>query len=172
MYLSVTDVTVTGITTFEGDIDINSDVTIEGKLVVGEFGSIGLATFTDIIVGTATIGYSDTTDALIGVSTIGFSSITELFAEDLQVVGTSTFVGFTTFTGDVVVDGDLSVTGVVSFIQLDAEQSRIGILTVSKFINFNDAIQEPTGFTTLNRFSAQAGVITSVTAEEVQRQAS
>ena len=165
--LSVTDVTVTGITTFEGDIDINSDVTIEGKLVVGEFGSIGLATFTDIIVGTATIGYSDTTDALIGVSTIGFSSITELFAEDLQVVGTSTFVGFTTFTGDVVVDGDLSVTGVVSFIQLDAEQSRIGILTVSKFINFNDAIQEPTGFTTLNRFSAQAGVITSVTAEEV-----
>lgn len=165
--LTVTDVTVTGITTFEGNIDIDANVDIERKLTVGELGVSGLATFTDIRVGVATIGFASITDAYVGASTIGFSSITELFSEDLTVVGTSTFVGFVTVTGDVFIDGNQTITGVSSFRQLDAEQSRIGILTIGKYINFLDAIQEPTGFTTLNRFSAQAGVITSVRAEEV-----
>ena len=165
--LLIENLFVSGLSTFIG-LSTFSDIEFENSEATG------VSTFNDTNaqtsqIGVATVGFATITDAFIGVSTVEYARI-GVGTEDraLYVSGVSTFVGFTTFTGDVFVDGNLDVTGIVSFIQLDAQQSQIGILTVSEYLQVGDILQEPAGFSTFNRFTAQAGVITSVTSEEVQ----
>ena len=187
-YADITDAEV-GVATI-GVADIGN-LLIENLFVSGLSTFIGLSTFSDIefenseATGVSTFNDLNAQTVQIGFATVGFATIRDQYtsgvstseyveigvtteARALYVSGVSTFVGFTTFTGDVFVDGNLDVTGIVSFIQLDAQQSQIGILTVSEYLQVGDIIQEPAGFSTFNRFTAQAGVITSVTSEETQ----
>lgn len=154
------DLFVTGLSTFNGNIDLNADLLGDGRIE-----AVDIIAFSRLESPQAFLGFATITDAIIGVSTIGFATITELFTEDLTVVGTSTFVGFVTVTGDVVIDGDLTVTGITTFRQLDAEQSQIGILTVSKYADVSDLIVS--GFSTFVDFQANSGVITSIQSETI-----
>ena len=106
-------------------------------------------------------------DATIGVSTTKVGAIGTLTTYDFNVIGFSTFKGNTFFSGNVTIDGDLTVTGIATYAQLDAEQSQIGILTVSNYLNVNNIIQDAVGFSTLSDFTANSGVITSIQSEVI-----
>ena len=146
---TIGDLTVTGITTFEGVVNIedvafiNAEVTGIASIGTLEF-NVGIGTslaVTDLQVGVASVGLASVTkleattieafETLVGTSTVGFASVgIDTLSGALYVTGINTFIGFTTFTGDVFVDGDFTVTGLQSVGQLDAKQSQIGILTV------------------------------------------
>ena len=109
----------------------------------------------------------DSTFATINSANIGTAGIGSAYIGDLYVTGPSTFSNNVYIKGTVVIDGDLSVTGVATYQQLDAAQSQIGILTVSNYLDVNNIIQETTGFSTFSNFTANSGVITSITAENI-----
>ena len=148
-FTSTTDLLVTGVTTFQGVVNIDdivfTDLEVVGVSSVNElFFNVGVGTelrVDDLTAGIATVGLASislleatTINAFEGdfaeltseIATIGVDSTSSA----LFVTGINTFIGFTTFTGDVFVDGDFTVTGIQSVGQLDAKQSQIGILTV------------------------------------------
>jgi len=101
-----------------------------------EAAGISSANIQNELVGISTIGFADITDLKAGVATIGILTVTENFFS----TGVSTFVGVTSIFGSAIVDGDLTVTGVTTFNQLDADQSKIGILTVTTELDANGII--------------------------------
>ncbi len=176
---TVRDLTVTGVTTFQGEVTIEDIIFINQEVT-------GVSTVRDqIVTGIATINDARIGVASIGIATVGLLSATRAeistiefgkatgeyvavgygsFGDDenqgaLNVLGVSTFTGLTTFTGDVYIRGDLSVTGVTSFKQLDAEQSQIGILTVSKILDSNGFL-DATNLNVTDNFKSTAGVST------------
>ena len=135
-----------------------------------ESGSIGVATvgfasITSELVGFSTIGFADITDAEVGFltvtsyATIGTGSTT---VGILTVTGISSFTGVVTTRGNLYVDGDFFVTGAQNVQQLNADQSRIGILTVTNFLDVNNLVQRITGFSTFNDISFNTGVGTEL----------
>ncbi len=169
-FLSAVNADISGIVTFTGEIDINADVDIEGLLRVDDLIVSGITTLnladisdteidtaiiTDATISTSRIGFSS-----VGILTVGFGSITE---PSFFRTGVGTIVGFTTITGDVFIDGNQTITGISSYSQLDAEQSQIGILTVSKLLDADYIFSSgPLGFATLNNFTANIGVVTGL----------
>ena len=184
------DVVIGGGITFEGNIDVNVDVdvNVQGNINVGGIGTIvnldfgvgigstltveelnvtGLSSLTDVTAGVATIGFASITDANVGVLTAGISSVGFLTVGTGSTTdgsffrtGVGTIVGFTTITGDLFLDGDLELTGSQIIPQLDADQARIGILTVSGFADIKEL--NVTGFTTLTEFEANIGIVTGL----------
>ena len=153
---------VVGLTTLTDDVLIESDLTVIERvttfdLTVGNVANIQSGIITTLV--------SD--DATIGVSTTKVGAIGTLTTYDFNVIGFSTFKGDTFFSGNVTIDGDLAVTGIATYAQLNAEQSQIGILTVSNYLNVNNIIQDAVGFSTLSDFSANSGVITSIQSEVI-----
>ena len=155
------DLAVSGLSTFVGDVLMGSNLD-----VVGDISGTNISIAQSVTSDTLFTRFADIEGSNTGVATIGFATITELFTEDLKVVGTSTFIGFSTFLGSVYIDGDLTVTGITTFRQLDAEQSQIGILTVSKYID-NKGDLNVVGFSTLGDFSANSGILTSIESGEI-----
>ena len=148
-FTSTTELLVTGVTTFQGIVNIDdivfTDLEVVGVSSVNQlFFNVGVGTelrVDDLTAGIATVGLASV--SLLQATTINAfeAEIEELTADTaavgvdstssaLFVTGINTFIGFTTFTGDVFVDGDFTVTGIQSVGQLDAKQSQIGILTV------------------------------------------
>ena len=175
-FLSVTDGNISGIVTFTGEIDVDADVDIEGTLRVDDLNVTGLASITNADIGIATVGFASITNELVGLSTVEEQRVGILTVGFGKTVGDGTFfrtgigtvVGFTTFKGDVFIDGNQTITGVVSFSQLDANQSRIGILTVNTLLDSDFIFSSgPLGFATLNNFSANLGIVTGLTVSGV-----
>ena len=188
-YLDTQDLIVSGITTFEQDIDINADINIEADILmtgivtatsfdiifgrvgvqtVGNQRVVGIATFESDIevqgnadINTATIGV-----ATVGVATIGIATINELETFDLTVTGLSTFSEDAYFSEDVFVEGNLFVAGVTTFAQLNADQSIIGILTVTNKLNPNDIYQTPAGIASLTTVRVNTGIATRLEVED------
>lgn len=162
--------TFNGISTFNGNLDINADVDIEGLLVAGDIVATGISTINIADIFQLEADDAEITNAFISTSRIGFSSIGELrvgFGSTTQGsflrIGVGTIVGFTSITGNLFVDGDLTVTGVQSVGQLDANQSRIGILTVFESINLQgDFLQEGTGISTFTDFFSPVGLVSTL----------
>ena len=146
---TIGDLTVTGVSTFEGLVEFEELVlineTITGVASINQLEyNVGIGTSALIEraqIGVATVGLLSATDieavdlevstSRTGIATVGFASVgVDTTSPALYVVGVNTFIGFTTFTGDVFIDGDLTVNGITTFAQLDAEQAQIGILTV------------------------------------------
>ena len=153
---------VVGLTTLTDDVLIESDLTVIERvttfdLTVGNVANIQSGIITTLV----------SEDATIGVSTTKVGAIGTLTTYDFNVIGFSTFKGNTFFSGNVTIDGDLTVTGIATYAQLDADQSQIGILTVSNYLNVNNIIQDAVGFSTLSDFSANSGVITSIQSEVI-----
>jgi len=157
----IRDLEVTGFSTFIGDVLMGSNLD-----VVGDISGTNISIAQSVTSDTLFTRFADIEGSNTGVATIGFATITELFTEDLTVVGTSTFVGFTTMTGDLNIEGNLNVTGVVTFQQLDATQSQIGILTVFNYLD-NQGDLRVVGFSTLGDFSANSGILTSIESGEI-----
>ena len=82
---------------------------------------IGLATITEELVGISTIGFADITDARIGAATI-----TNLSATTIEIDGIDGE------TGRLV---DLEVTGIATIADLEAGNTRLGITTVTGFLD-------------------------------------
>lgn len=193
-YLDTNNLIITGITTFQNEIDINADIEITaniemtgiitatsldiiygrvGILTVGISSFVGFSTFNDSIevkgnanINTAEIGIATVGFASVGIATIGVATINELETFDLTVTGLSTFSDDAYFAENVYIEDNLFVAGITTFAQLNADQSIIGILTVTTF-NPENILQNPTGFTTLSDFSANSGVVTSLDVEEI-----
>jgi hypothetical protein len=192
------DVVVGGGITFEGDIDINVDVNVDIQGNINATGistfndlrfNTGIGTFLDLEqldVGIATIatanittsytGFASITNETVGLSTVEEQRVGILTVGFGKTVGDGTFyrtgigtiVGFTTYKGDIFIDGNQTITGVVSFSQLDANQSRIGILTVNDLLDSDFIFSSgPLGFATLNNFSANLGIVTGLTVSGV-----
>ena len=175
-FLSVTDGNISGIVTFSGEIDIDANVDIEGTLRVDDLNVTGLGSINNADIGIATIGFASITNELVGLSTVEEQRVGILTVGFGKTVGDGTFyrtgigtiVGFTTFKGDIFIDGNQTITGVVSFSQLDANQSRIGILTVNTLLDSDFILSSgPLGFATLNNFSANLGIVTGLTVSGV-----
>ena len=153
---SVGNLYVTGITTFDGVVDINKvefvELSVTGVSTINElFVNVGVAT--DFTIETERVGVSS-----IGLASITKAEVTSLESFDNKLsyvdigydravgdgsfkrTGVGTIVGFTTVTGDIFIDGDLTVTGIATYDQLNAEQSQIGILTVFTNLDAGDAI--------------------------------
>ncbi|AIX42764.1 hypothetical protein Syn7803C17_260 [Synechococcus phage ACG-2014f] len=158
---NIRDLAVSGLSTFIGDVLMGSNLD-----VVGDISGTNISIAQSVTSDTLFTRFADIEGSNTGVATIGFATITELFTEDLTVVGTSTFVGFTTMTGDLNIEGNLNVTGVVTFQQLDATQSQIGILTVFNYLD-NQGDLRVVGFSTLGDFSANSGILTSIESGEI-----
>lgn len=153
---------VVGLTTLRDDVRIDTKLDVEQSISTFDL-SVGGRGYIQIgIITTLT-----TEDATIGVSTTKVGAIGTLTTYDFNVIGFSTFRGNTFFNGNVTIDGDLTVTGIATYAQLDADQSQIGILTVSNYLNVNNIIQDAVGFSTLSDFSANSGVITSIQSEVI-----
>jgi hypothetical protein len=184
--------------TFEGDIDIDSNVNVDIQGNINATGistfndlrfNTGIGTFLDLEqldVGIATIatanittsytGFASITNETVGLSTVEEQRVGILTVGFGKTVGDGTFyrtgigtiVGFTTYKGDIFIDGNQTITGVVSFSQLDANQSRIGILTVNDLLDSDFIFSSgPLGFATLNNFSANLGIVTGLTVSGV-----
>ena len=129
--------TVTGISSFQSDISVVADVTIDGNLNISgsqnvqSFGAVDLE-----ITGIATIATSDVTDAAIGVATIGYSDITDLnvgVATVALLEVSSANIGVATVTGDFTVEGNLNVTGDISYDEVSGRNLNIsGVGTISQ----------------------------------------
>ena len=163
---------LSGVITATGEIDVTGEVNISGIATIDQLDVTGIATIANEIVGFSSIGVATITEADVEDLDVEYLRVGTYatFGSDpsagiLSVTGVSTFTGFTTFSGDVFIDGDLTVTGIASYNQLDADQSQIGILTVSNYLNVQDIIQNPTGFSTLSNISFNIGVGTSVKSE-------
>lgn len=193
-YLDTNDLIVSGITTFQQDIDINADVNIEADILmtgivtatsfdiifgrvgvqtVGNQRVVGIATFESDIevqgnadINTATIGVATVGFASVGVATIGIATINELETFDLTVTGPSTFSEDSYFAEDVFIEGNLFVAGVTTFAQLNADQSIIGILTVTNKLNPNDIYQTTTGIASLTTVRVNTGIATRLEVED------
>ena len=178
--------TVTGDADFQSDVDIAKDLKIEQNIEVLGFSTFvkkvevqdDLEVINNILTGTldvelrANIVSGLITSLTAGIATIGVSTtkvgaIGTLTTYDFNVIGFSTFKGDAFFSGNVIIDGDLTVTGIATYAQLNAEQSQIGILTVSNYLNVNNIIQDAVGFSTLSDFTANSGVITSIQSEVI-----
>ena len=171
-FLSVTDASLSGIVTFSGELDIDADVDIDGLLRVNDLIVTGVTTLNVADVSSAEIDVAEITDATISTSRIGFSSVGILTVGygnstdgTFYRSGVGTIVGFTTITGDLFVDGDFTVTGVQSVGQLDAAQSRIGILTIGQYLDADYIVQGPLGFASFTQYSADVGFVTTLNAE-------
>ncbi|QLF86306.1 hypothetical protein CC030809_00258 [Synechococcus phage S-CAM7] len=187
------DVVVGGGITFEGDINIEVDVNVDVEGNINATGistfnelvfNTGIGTYLDLEqleVGIATLGTANITTSYTGFAsitneTVGLSTVDEQRVGILTVgfgktvddgtffrTGIGTIVGFTTYKGDVFIDGNQTITGVSSYSQLDAAQSRIGILTVNNLLDADFIFSSgPLGFATLNNFSANLGIITGL----------
>ncbi len=108
---------VAGILTV-GSLDAN---VIEIDNVDADNAVIGLATITEELVGISTIGFADITDARIGAATI-----TNLSATTIDIDG------FDADAGRLV---DLEVTGIATIADLEAGNTRLGITTVTGFLD-------------------------------------
>ena len=82
---------------------------------------IGLATITEELVGISTIGFADITDAQIGAATI-----TNLSATTIEIDGIDGT------TGRLI---DLEVTGIATIADLEAGNTRLGITTITGFLD-------------------------------------
>ena len=154
---------VVGLTTLNGDVEVNNNLEVFGGQLTTPILNVSGTAF--IQSGIITTLVSE--DVIIGVSTTKVGAIDTLTTYDFNVIGFSTFKGNTFFSGNVTIDGDLTVTGIATYAQLDADQSQIGILTVSNYLDVNNIIQDAVGFSTLSDFSANSGVITSIQSEVI-----
>ena len=153
---------VAGLTTLADDVDIDRELDV-GILINTPFINVTNEAF----IQSGIITTLRTEDATIGVSTTKVGAIGTLTTYDFNVIGFSTFKGDAFVSGNVIIDGDLTVTGIATYAQLNAEQSQIGILTVSNYLNVNNIIQDAVGFSTLSDFTANSGVITSIQSEVI-----
>ena len=101
-----------------GSLDAN---VIEIDNVDADNAVIGLATITEELVGISTIGFADITDAQIGAATI-----TNLSATTIDIDG------FDADAGRLI---DLEVTGIATIADLEAGNTRLGITTVTGFLD-------------------------------------
>jgi hypothetical protein len=153
---------VVGFTTLTDDVSLESDLDVFNRVTTFNLTVSNVANIQSGIITTLV-----TEDATIGISTTKVGAIGTLTTYDFNVIGFSTFKGNTFFSGNVTIDGDLTVTGIATYAQLDADQSQIGILTVSNYLNVNNIIQDAVGFSTLSDFTANSGVITSIQSEVI-----
>ena len=120
---SVTQLSVSGISTFVGLSTFKNDVYIDGDLYVSD----------DIVFDEFTVRNGTITET---------ASITNLEASvtrlgTLNVSGISTFVGLTTFRSDVYVDGDLYISDDLVFDEFTARNAIItGIATISEALYY------------------------------------
>ena len=163
---------ITGIITAKGEITIEGEVSITGIATIDQLEVTGIATIANEIVGFSSIGVGTITEADIEdldveylrvgtYATFGQPGAANTTIGIMSVTGVSTFVGLVTTRGDMFVDGNLFVTGIQSIPQLNAKQSIIGILTVTDYVNINNLIQEPTGFSTFSDVSFNVGLGTT-----------
>ena len=108
---------VAGILTV-GELDAN---VIQIDNVDADNAVIGLATITEELVGVSTIGFADITDARIGAATI-----TNLTATTIDIDGIDGEVGRLV---------DLEVTGIATIADLEAGNTRLGITTITGFLD-------------------------------------
>ena len=108
---------VAGILTV-GELDAN---VIQIDNVDADNAVIGLATITEELVGISTIGFADITDARIGAATI-----TNLTATTIDIDGIDGEVGRLI---------DLEVTGIATIADLEAGNTRLGITTITGFLD-------------------------------------
>jgi hypothetical protein len=160
-YVVTTNGVFSGILTAR-EVDIDELDVESGAIGVA---TVGFASITSELVGFSTVGFADITDAEVGFltvtsyATIGTGSTT---VGILTVTGVSSFTGVVTTRGNLYVDGDFFVTGAQNVEQLNANQSKIGILTVTNFLDINNLVQRPTGFSTFHNISFNTGVGTEL----------
>ena len=135
------NVNIGGITTIGGAVDINSFTDISGNVNIGGITTVANYVLIQSGLDVAGVGATTTTLNVSGVSTFGSNVDVNSFVDvsgDLNVGGLSTFVGVGTFQNDLFVDGDLNVTG--SLVYADATASNInitGIATVGTLLDVN-----------------------------------
>lgn len=147
-----------GISTFNGSVDINADLSVSGVTTTGDLNVTGIATIGILTAPVAFIDSLDYGDAIGGITSTGYLTVGTGSTTDpaLSLTGVSTFVGLTTFVGDVFVDGNFFITGISSFTTIGADFGLIGILTASNFLDANDV--NVSGFTSLTDFGFNVGV--------------
>ena len=158
---------VVGLTTLIGDVELGNNLNVANNITAGSSVTAPTINADQAFIQVGLITNLTSRDADIGISTTKVGAIGTLTTYEFNVIGFSTFKGDSFFSGNVFIDGDLTVTGIATYAQLDAEQSQIGILTVSNYLNVNNIIQDAVGFSTLSDFSANSGVITSIQSEVI-----
>ena len=121
--------TVTGVSTFASDVDINGNVDIDGhteldNLNVSGIATLGVTTLTDVTAQQLNVS---------GITTLGITTLTNVTAQQLNVSGVST-LGITTLTN--VTAQQLNVSGVTTTTTLKVGTSITasgGIVTATSF---------------------------------------
>ena len=154
---TITSLDATTINATSIDItNLTAEVGAITNLINGNFVSSGIATLNEAIIGIATVGSLDAnvieidnvdadnaviglatiTEELVGISTIGFADITD------ARIGAATITNLSATTIDIDgIDGetgrlvDLEVTGIATIADLEAGNTRLGITTITGFLD-------------------------------------
>jgi hypothetical protein len=120
--------TFVGISTFKNDVYIDGDLYVSDDLVFDEFISLNAN-----IAGIATIGilYADS-GTITNFNSTGISNLESAAISQLYITDISTFIGVSTFKNDVYIDGDLYANNNVFFDAFTVNNANVtGILTVA-----------------------------------------
>ena len=130
---SVTSLSVSGVSTFAGNVYINGDLYVNDDIFFDEFTARNIN-----VTGIGSIVTLNSTNSTLtninstGISTLGIVSVSQFY-----VSGISTFVGVSTFKNDVYIDGDLYISDDLVFDEFTARNANItGILTVGQSIYY------------------------------------
>ena len=130
--------TVTGVSTFNGNMLIDGDVRITGDL---EFDDAFIDELNfNVGIGTSLfVGFISATDGTIGGAGIATIGGDPLF-NSISVATTSTFGGIATFASDVAIGGTLTVEGDIVLDDLDAGNITVGGTVFTDGLQFNVGI--------------------------------
>ena len=156
-YVVSTNAEFTGILTAR-EVDIEELVVESGSIGVA---TVGFASIASETVGISSIEFADIEDAQVGLLTVTSYATIGIGSTNvgiLSVTGISSFTGLVTTRGNLYIDGDFFVTGAQNVQQLNADQSRIGILTVTNFLDVKNLFQSEPGISTLRDVEFNIGI--------------
>ena len=102
--VSLDNITVSGVSTFSGNIDANADLDVDGHTELDDVNISGVSTFASDV------------DINAGLDVDGHTEL-----DDVNISGVTTFVGAADFNGDIDVDGhteldNVNISGVTTFV--------------------------------------------------------
>jgi cytoskeletal protein CcmA (bactofilin family) len=135
--------TLSGVSTFSGNVDINSDIDVDGHTELDNVNISGITTFVGFIDANGDLDVDGHTELdnvnISGIVTafdLDVDGHTEL--DNINVSGVSTFVGIGTFLNDLYVGGDLYIADDLVFDEFTARNATLtGNLQVAGVSTFN-----------------------------------
>ena len=158
---SVTSLSVSGVSTFAGNVYIDGDLYVTDDIFFDEFTARNIN-----VTGIGSIiTLNSTNSTLTNINSTGISTLGIVSASQFYVSGISTFVGVSTFKNDVYIDGDLYISDDLVFDEFTARNINVtGIGSIITLNSTNSTLTNinSTGISTLGIVSASQFYVSGI----------